>query len=78
MLGTALRIPIAALGLPASLVVMSLVGWTLAPGLGFGLEAIYAAILIDMYSRVGVNLFRFATGRWKMVARRSAIGAGDD
>ncbi|WP_435079692.1 MATE family efflux transporter [Halococcus sp. AFM35] len=78
ILGTALRIPIAAMGLPAGLAVISLTGWTFAPGLGFGIGAVYAAILIDMYSRAGVNLFRFATGRWKVVARRSAVGASDD
>jgi Na+-driven multidrug efflux pump len=78
MLGTALRIPIAAFSLPVGLSVVSLVGWTLAPGLGFGLGAIYAAILVDMYSRAGINLLRFATGRWKVIARRSAVGVGDD
>lgn len=77
VLGTGLRVPIAALGLPAGVALGSIADWTLAPGMGWGLWAIYAAVLVDMYSRAGINLFRFSTGRWKAVARRSAVGSDD-
>lgn len=77
ILGTGLRVPIAALGLPAGAALVSVADWTLAPGIGWGLGAVYAAILLDMYSRAGINLFRFSTGRWKEVARQSAVGSDD-
>lgn len=77
VLATGLRVPIAALGLPVGVALASVAGWTLAPGMGLGLWAIYAAILVDMYSRAGVNLFRFSTGRWKTIARQSAVGTDD-
>lgn len=77
VLGTGLRIPIAALGLPAGVALLSVADWTLAPGTGLGLGAVYVAILVDMYSRAGINLFRFSTGRWKTIARRSTVGSDD-
>ncbi len=77
VLGTGLRVPIAALGLPTGVALTSIADWTLTPGMGFGLGAIYVAILLDMYSRAGINLFRFSTGQWKAVARQSAVGSDD-
>lgn len=77
VLGTGLRVPIAALGLPAGVALLSVADWTLAPGTGLGLGAVYVAILVDMYSRAGINLFRFSTGRWKTIARRSTVGRDD-
>jgi len=68
------RLPVAFLALPVGFVVSAgpLAG---APGLGWGLPAIYAAILADMYTRATVNVARFASGKWKAVARASAAGA---
>jgi putative MATE family efflux protein len=68
------RLPVAFLALPVGFVVSAgpLAG---APGLGLGLPAIYAAILADMYTRATVNVARFASGKWKAVARASAAGA---
>ena len=88
----ALRLPIAFLALPVgyalavgpvslSLPVLGTVGLpglSLAPGRGLGIVAIYAAILVDFYTRALVNGARFATGRWKAVARASRVGAGGD
>jgi putative MATE family efflux protein len=75
LLGTyVVRLPVAALALPAGFAVA--VGpWSIAPGLGWGLPAVFAAIVGDMYARAAVNVFRFASGKWKAVTRASAAGA---
>jgi len=74
------RLPLAALALPAGFVItVPFVGVAIAPGLGWGLPAIYAAILADFYLKAGVNTVRFWSGRWKRVARRSGVDtAGGD
>ena len=73
----ALRLPVAFLALPVGYAVT--VGpLSLAPGRGLGVLAVYAAILIDFYAKAGVNAGRFATGRWKAVARSTRVGAGGD
>lgn len=71
-----LKLPIAMLALPVGTAVLSVGGMTLAPGLGLGVVAVYVAILGDMYLRAGVNTFRFWTGKWKRIARESAVGTG--
>jgi putative MATE family efflux protein len=70
--GTALRLGIAALALPAGFVLLELGGTSLAPGLGLGVAAVFASILADLYGRALVNAVRFRSGRWKQVARESA------
>jgi putative MATE family efflux protein len=70
------RLPVAFLAIPAGLAVVTVAGVAVAPGLGLGLAAVYAAILGDMYVRAGVNTYRFWSGRWKLVARESEAGAG--
>ncbi len=70
-----LRLPIAFLALPVSFVV-SVAGVSIAPGLGLGLPAVFAAILVDFYAKAAVNTVRFASGRWQAIARQSGIGAG--
>ncbi|EMA49022.1 MULTISPECIES: MATE family efflux transporter [Halococcus] len=77
LLGTLVRLPIAALALPTTLTI-TVVGVSFAPGLGLGLVAVYVAMLADLYLRAGVNLFRFWTGKWKTIAARSGVGAGSD
>ena len=72
------RLPVAFLAVPSGLAVLTVGGVAVAPGLGLGLAAVYAAILGDMYVRAAVNTYRFRTGRWKAVARRSAAGAGPE
>jgi putative MATE family efflux protein len=83
----ALKLPIAFLALPAGYALavgpvalgpVALPGVSLSPGLGFGLAAIYAAILADLYLKAGVNTVRFASGAWKRVARESGVGAAGD
>ncbi|WP_225332709.1 MATE family efflux transporter [Halomicrobium urmianum] len=72
------RIPVAFLALPASAVVtVPLVGVSLTPGLGWGLPAIFAAIVGDYYLKAAVNTGRFWTGGWRAVARASGVGADD-
>jgi Na+-driven multidrug efflux pump len=72
-----LRLPIALLALPVGYT-LALGPLSVAPGRGLGVLAIYAAILIDFYAKAGVNAARFATGRWKVIARGSRVGAGGD
>ena len=70
-LGTALRLGIAALALPAGVVLLAPGGVALTPGLGLGVAAVFASILADLYGRAVVNGVRFRSGRWQVVARRS-------
>ena len=72
------RIPVALLALPVGFTVtIPLAGITVAPGLGWGLPAIFAAIVGDYYLKAAVNTGRFWTGKWRAVARASGVGAGD-
>ncbi|WP_226022420.1 MATE family efflux transporter [Halomicrobium salinisoli] len=73
------RLPVAFLALPASAVVtVPLVGVSVTPGLGWGLPAIFAAIVGDYYLKAAVNTGRFWTGGWRAVARASGVGADPD
>ncbi len=73
----ALRLPIAVLALPAGTAIV--VGDLSIPiGMGMGIVAIYLAIVADMYARAAINVYRFWTGKWKDVARRSNVGAGPE
>ncbi|WP_136689532.1 MATE family efflux transporter [Halorhabdus amylolytica] len=72
------RLPIAALALPAGFVV-TLGGFSVSLGYGFGLPAIFLALVADFYVKAAVNTGRFKTGKWRAIARRSGVGAaGDD
>ncbi|MFB6087112.1 MAG: MATE family efflux transporter, partial [Haloarculaceae archaeon] len=72
------RLPIAALSLPAGTAVGAF-GVSVAPGLGLGVVAVFAAILADLYTRAAVNWVRFRSGRWKAIAREADVGpAGAD
>ncbi|WP_424016980.1 MATE family efflux transporter [Halorientalis pallida] len=72
------RLPIAALALPAGYAV-SVAGFSVAPGLGWGLPAIFVALIADFYVKAAVNTARFWTGKWQGVARSADVGAtGDD
>ncbi|MFB6300910.1 MAG: MATE family efflux transporter [Halobacteriales archaeon] len=74
MAGTYLvRLPIAALALPAGTAI-TVLGYSFAPGIGLGLLAIYIAIIADFYVRAGINFIRFRSGQWKRIARESGIG----
>ena len=78
VLGTyLLRLPIAFLALPVGYAV-TLGPFSAAPGQGLGTLAIYAAVLVDFYAKAAVNATRFATGRWKAVARSANVGVGGD
>jgi len=77
--GYCFRLPVAVLALPAGFVVtVPLVGLSVAPGLGLGLPAIFVALVGDFYLKAAVNTGRFWTGKWRDVARKSAVGTGDD
>jgi putative MATE family efflux protein len=71
------RLPVTVLALPAGYA-LTLGPVTVAPGLGWGLPAVYAAILLDLYLKAGVNTARFASGRWRAVARSSKVGTTAD
>jgi len=72
------RIPVAVLALPVGFTVtLPLVGVTVAPGMGWGLPAIFAAIVGDYYVKAAVNTGRFWTGKWRDVARASGVAADD-
>jgi putative MATE family efflux protein len=70
-LGMGLRLVVAALALPATFV-LAVGPLSLSPGLGVGLVAVFAALVVDRYARAAVNTVRFRSGRWQAVARRSA------
>ncbi|SDF31388.1 MATE family efflux transporter [Halorientalis regularis] len=71
------RLPIAALALPAGYAV-SVAGFSVAPGLGWGLPAIFVALIADFYVKAAVNTARFWTGKWQGVARSAGVGTMDD
>ena len=84
-----LRLPVAILALPVGFGVTLAAGPIAAalgvapitvplPGLAWGLPAIYAAILADMYGRAVVNLVRYWSDAWKEVARAADVGATAD
>ncbi len=76
--GSVFRLSLGFMALPAGVVVLSIGGSQLAPGIGLGIAGVYAAILLDMFSRMCVSTYRFWSGAWKAVARRSPVGhAGD-
>ncbi|WP_049916903.1 MATE family efflux transporter [Halogeometricum pallidum] len=78
LLGTyVVRLPVAAAALPVGFG-LTLLGVTVAPGLGWGLPAVYAAILGDMYARGVVNAARYHSGKWLRVARESTVGSASD
>lgn len=72
--GLAVRLAVVALALPTGTVIGS---WThsVTPGLGLGLIAVYAAIILDFYIQAIVNFARFRSGKWRAVARRSDVGS---
>jgi len=77
--GYCFRLPVALLALPAGFVVtVPLVGVAFAPGMGLGLPAIFLALVGDFYLKAAVNTGRFWTGKWRDVARKSAVGTSDD
>lgn len=78
VVGTGLRLVVTALALPAGLVLGAVGGLTLSPGLGLGVAAVFAAILVDMYSRAAINAARFHSRRWQAVGRRSLSDSGTD
>jgi putative MATE family efflux protein len=48
---------------------LTIPGLSFAPGMGWGLAAIFAAILGDMYTRAAINLVRFRSGAWRAYGR---------
>ena len=69
-----LKLPVAFLALPAT-VSVGVLGVAFTPGIGLGVPAVYAAILLDMYFRAAVNAVRFNSGTWRVIARQSDVGA---
>jgi Na+-driven multidrug efflux pump len=71
------RLPIAAAALPAGFA-LTLGGVAVAPGFGWGLVAVFAAIVADMYARAAVNAVRYRSDAWRGVAARAAGGTAAD
>jgi putative MATE family efflux protein len=69
-----LKLPLSFLALPATVSVGAL-GVAATPGLGLGIYAVYAAILLDIYLKAVVNAVRFRSGAWRRIARQSEVGA---
>ncbi|WP_336001170.1 MATE family efflux transporter [Halorientalis halophila] len=67
------RLPVAALALPVGYGV-TIAGVSVAPGLGWGLPAVFAALIGDFYLKAAVNTARFWTGKWQGVARGADVG----
>jgi putative MATE family efflux protein len=81
------RLPVAFLALPVGYAVtvgpLSIGGLavgsvSVAPGMGLGLGAVFAAILGGLYVKAAVNTVRFASGRWVAVARSGRGATPDD
>ena len=79
ILGLAVRLAITALALPVGFAV-SLGVVSIQPGLGMGVLAIYVAVVVDFYIQAAVNVARFVSGEWQVVARNTEGGpaAADD
>ena len=79
ILGLAVRLAITALALPVGFAV-SLGVVSIQPGLGMGVLAIYVAVVVDFYIQAAVNVARFVSGKWQVVARKAEGGpaAADD
>jgi putative MATE family efflux protein len=73
----AVRLPVAAAALPAGFA-LTLGGVELSPGFGWGIAAVYAAIVGDMYTRALVNAVRYHSDAWRDVAARAATGTAGD
>ena len=71
------RLPVAALALPVGFTV-TVGGVSVAPGMGWGLPAVFAALVGDFYLKAAVNTARFWTGKWQRIARDAGVGAGAD
>jgi len=75
ILGTyAVRLPLAFAALPVGYAIAAgpfalgplvIPALSVAPGMGWGLAAIFAAILGDLYARAVVNFVRFRSGAWR-------------
>jgi Na+-driven multidrug efflux pump len=63
-----LKLPVAFLALPGTMPV-GVLGLAFTPGIGLGVPAVYAAILLDMYFGAAVNAVRFNSARWRTIAR---------
>jgi putative MATE family efflux protein len=71
------RLPVAVAALPVGFA-LSAGGVAVAPGLGWGLAAVFAAIVADMYTRALVNAVRYRSDAWRRVAARAAVGTAGD
>lgn len=78
VIGKTFRLGFALLALPAGYVVATMGDWSISPGIGIGLTAVYLGVLGDYYSQAIVCVYRYWSGRWKLVARRSTVGAASE
>ncbi|AWB26442.1 MATE family efflux transporter [Halococcoides cellulosivorans] len=73
VLGSTVRLAIAALALPAGLAVALPALGTVTIGAGLGLPAIYTALVADYALKAAVNTYRFHSGRWRAVANAARL-----
>lgn len=74
MVGKGFRLGFALLALPAGMTILTFGPWELSPGIGLGVTAIFIGVLFDFYSQAIINFYRYWSGKWKLVARRSSVG----
>lgn len=72
-----IRLPISVLALPTG-VAFTALGYSVAPGLGLGLSAVFVAVLADIYARAAINWMRYRSDRWKVIGRAGVVRAGLD
>lgn len=71
------RIPVALLALPVGYT-LSLGSVSVAPGLGWGIPAVFVALVGHFYLQATVNVGRYWSGRWRRVASAADLGTGAD
>ncbi|WP_336023278.1 MATE family efflux transporter [Halobellus salinisoli] len=69
-----IRLPISVLALSAG-VTFTAFGYTVAPGLGIGLTAVFISIWADIYVRAAINWTRYRSNRWKAIGRAGVARA---
>lgn len=70
----AIRLPISFLALSTGVTITAL-GYTVAPGLGLGLTAVFVSIWADIYARAAINWTRYRSNRWKAIGRAGVARA---
>ncbi len=76
LLGLSARLSVVSLALPVG-IVLRVGNFSIAPGIGAEITAVFVAILLDFYIQAMVNLVRFWSGKWQVIAHRTGVGIAD-